>query len=126
MFLQGLVSRLLFNVFVSDSILSEFASDMKLSDMVNMLEGRNATREILTGLRVHVKLLKLHKAKCNVMHLSWGSPKHEYRLDDEWIKNSPKKGLRLLVGGKTQQKLVRCAFSPESQLYSGVRPKKCG
>lgn len=91
-----------------------------MSGTVDILEGRAATRETLMGLRVRVNLLKLHKAKCRVMHLARGSPKHKYRLDNEWIKSSPGRGLGLLDGGKTQQKLAECAFSPESQLYYGV------
>lgn len=78
-----MASRLLFNIFVSDSTLSKFASDMKLSGMIDTLEGRDATRETLACLRVHVNFLKLHKAKCKVMHLARGSPKHKYRLGDE-------------------------------------------
>jgi len=56
---------------------------MKLSGMIDTLEGRDATRETLACLRVHVNFLKLHKAKCKVMHLARGSPKHKYRLGDE-------------------------------------------
>ena len=33
--------------------------------------------------------MKFSKAMCKVLHLSWGNPKHRYRLDREWLESSP-------------------------------------
>ena len=36
-------------------------------------------------------LMKFKKTKCKVVHMVQASPKHKYRLDDEWIESSPAK-----------------------------------
>ncbi|GAB0183605.1 mitochondrial enolase superfamily member 1 [Grus japonensis] len=95
---QGLVLGLaLFNTFVSDMdsgiecTLSKFADDTKLCGVVNMLEGRDVIQRDSDRLErwAHVNCMKFSKAKCKVLHMGQGNPKHKYRLGEEWIESSP-------------------------------------
>ena len=108
---QGLaLGPVLFNISVRDSriecALTKFANDTKPCGVVNTLQGRDAIHRDLDRLerRVCANLIKFNKAKCKVLHVGWGNPKHKYRLGAEW---SPEgKDWEVLVDAKlsmTQQ-----------------------
>ncbi|PKU49692.1 rna-directed dna polymerase from mobile element jockey-like [Limosa lapponica baueri] len=77
---------MLFNVFINDMdneiqcTLSKFADETRLTGTVRT----DNIQMYLDKLEqwASMDFMKLNEAKCKVLHLGWGNPKFQYKLED--------------------------------------------
>jgi len=93
--------------------MSEFANDTKLCGSVDTLKRRDAIQRDLDRLErwTCANFMKFNKAKCEILHMGRGNPKHIYRLGGEWIESSPEeKELGVLID-QTLSMTWQCALA---------------
>ena len=101
--------QVLFYIFVgerdseTECTLSSFSDGTKLCGVVDTLELRDDIQRDLGKLErwACANLVRFNRAKCKVLNLGRGNPKHKYSLAEEWIESrTDEKDLGVLADGK--------------------------
>lgn len=88
----------LFNVFVNNTDNEmEQVCGQRRSYVVQSIPWRTLTR---LEKWAPLNIIKLNKAKCKVLYLGQGNPKHKYRPCREWIESSSGEDLGVFVDDK--------------------------
>ncbi|KAJ7411138.1 hypothetical protein WISP_104143 [Willisornis vidua] len=96
-------------------ILKAFEGDIKLSSVVEIPEGQVIIQRDLDKIEkcAHGSIMRFNKTKCTVLHVVWGHPWYQQKLEEEQIKSSPaEKDFGVLVDERLDM-IQQCALAAQ-------------
>ena len=108
---------------VTECDLSECADDTKLGGALDTQEGRDDMQMDPDWLERFscANLMRFTKAKCKVLQLDWGIPKHKYC--GEWIESSSKEKDLGCWWMRSSTCAGNVSLQPRKQIYSGLHQR---
>ncbi|KAJ7411362.1 rna-directed dna polymerase from mobile element jockey-like [Willisornis vidua] len=82
---ESVLVPILFDIFINDIDTEIKATVSNLADNTKLSVGEDKPEERDAIQRGHVNLMRFNKAQCKILHLCWGNPYYQYRLEDEGI-----------------------------------------
>ncbi|KAJ7420693.1 rna-directed dna polymerase from mobile element jockey-like [Willisornis vidua] len=111
-----------------ESIISKFAEDTKLGEIVGLLESRRALQRDLDRLErwTDSNRVKFNNTKCWVLHFGHNNPMQCHRLGTEWLESSQmERDLGVWIDRRLNKSQQSTQMPKKGQWHFGLYQEQC-